>query len=243
MFGFGFGFGFGYCKRLYNQINNIYQIKKYIDIIFKEFDCECDNNNDNNNIDIDNDKNKDIKQNENFESLKQIIFSCGSLYIKFFQWYISKLKSSIVNINKNNSIETADTDSNTDTDTNSDSDSNVSSNVSSNTDKDSNKSINLSKFIKYFEDIFEQCPYHDIEHTKKIFSNSMDGIELDNYVDISTFKVIASGSIGQVYYAKRKTDNLEIAIKVKHPNISEDLEKQYEIILFIKLMQKIPFLR
>ena len=121
MFDFGFGFGFGYCKRLYNQINNIYQIKKYIDIIFKEFDCECDNNN----IDIDNDKNKDIKQNENFESLKQIIFSCGSLYIKFFQWYISKLKSSIVNINKNNSIETADTDSNTDTDTNSDSDSNV----------------------------------------------------------------------------------------------------------------------
>ena len=247
-----FDFGFGYCKRLYNQINNIYQIKKYIDIIFKEF--ECDNDNDNyNDSDSTVDYDKDIKQNENFESLKQIIFSCGSLYIKFFQWYISKLKSNNIDINKTKSLKNANrnssrdscTDSCTDSETGTDTESNVSSDTDVDSDKDINiyKSVNLSKFINYFEDIFEQCPYHDIEHTKTIFSNSMNGIELDNYIDISTFKVIASGSIGQVYYAKRKTDNLEIAIKVKHPNISEDLDKQYEIILFIKLIQKIPFLR
>ena len=71
----------------------------------------------------------------------------------------------------------------------------------------------------------------------------VNNIELESYIDITTFRPIASGSIGQVYYAKRKTDNLEIAIKVKHPNITEDLDKQYEIITFIKLIQKIPVLR
>ena len=106
-----------------------------------------------------------------------------------------------------------------------------------------NKSHKLSKFIKYFEDIFEQCPEHTIEHTEKTFYNSMCGVTLDSYVNINTFKSIASGSIGQVYYAKRKSDNLEIAIKVKHPNIKEDLDNQYEIIKFIKLVQSIKFLR
>ena len=209
-----FDFGFGYCKRLYYQISNIYHIKKYIDLIFKNID----------NIDNINNNEIDVKQKENFESLKKIIFSCGSLYIKFFQWYVSKLKSNIVNNNIN--VENVSCI-----------DSSVDSSI------DINKSNNLSKFINYFEDIFEQCPYHDIEHTKKVFCNSMYGIKLDSYVDISTFKIIASGSIGQVYYAKRKSDNLEIAIKVKHPNINEDLEKQYEIINFIKLIQSIPFIR
>ena len=86
-----FDFGFGYCKRLYYQISNIYHIKKYIDLIFKNID----------NIDNINNNEIDVKQKENFESLKKIIFSCGSLYIKFFQWYVSKLKSNIVNNNIN----------------------------------------------------------------------------------------------------------------------------------------------
>jgi hypothetical protein len=83
MFGFTFGFrfGFSFCKRLYNQIKNIYKINTHINLIYNSFD------------------ESDIKQKENFESLKQIIFSCGSLYIKCFQWYISKIKSNIIDIN------------------------------------------------------------------------------------------------------------------------------------------------
>ena len=102
---------------------------------------------------------------------------------------------------------------------------------------------NTTKFINYFEDIFEQCPYHSLEHTIKIFKESMDGISIEDYVDITTLKLIASGSIGQVYYAKRKRDNIEIAIKVKHPNIEKDLENQYELIKLIKIIQSITYLR
>ena len=196
---FGFGYYYTYCYRLYNQIKNIYKIKTHLDIIFNSFN------------------ESDIIQKQNFELLKKIIFSSGSLHIKFFQWYISKLKSNCINTTKNTY---------TDTDT----------------DTDKNKN-NLINFIKYFEDIFEQCPHHDIEHTTKIFNNSMKDVVLENYVDMSTFKSIASGSIGQVYYARRLEDNLEIAIKVKHPNIQEDLDNQYEIIKFIKLVQNIPFLQ
>ena len=202
MFDFGFKYCYTYCCRLYRQIHNIYKIKTHIDIIYSNFD------------------EINVNQIEKFESLKQIIFSCGSLYIKFFQWYISKLKSNII-------------DTNTEKDTDTETTKNL-TNV---------RKYNLIKFITYFEDIFEQCPYHDIEHTKKIFYDSMNGITLDNYVDMSTFKFIASGSIGQVYYAKRILDNIEIAIKVKHPIISEDLDNQYELIKFIKFIQNIPFLR
>ena len=92
MFDFGFKYCYTYCCRLYKQIKNIYKIKTHIDIIYSNFDKI------------------NINQIEKFESLKQIIFSCGSLYIKFFQWYISKLKSNIINTN-------TDTNANTNTKT------------------------------------------------------------------------------------------------------------------------------
>jgi predicted unusual protein kinase regulating ubiquinone biosynthesis (AarF/ABC1/UbiB family) len=183
---------FSYCTRLFKQITNLYHIKVQIDDINKCFALGLTIN--------------DSKQQQNFNNLKKIIFSCGSIYIKFFQWYISKLKSSIINDNTpetNNTIE----------------------------------------FIDYFEDIFEQCPYHSLEHTKEIFKQSMCGIELEEYVDINTFKKIASGSIGQVYYAKSKRDGIEIAIKVKHPDITRDLQNQQELIQLIKFIQSIDFFR
>ena len=202
-----YDFGLGYCKRLYYQIKNIYKIKKHLDIIHNSF----------------NTNEAKEQQIANFEALKQIIFSCGSLYIKFFQWYISKLKTNLQD------LEISEHSENT-----------------KNTENkwvESLEKINLAFFITYCEDIFEQCPYHSIEHTKVIFNESMVDVSLDNYVDMSTFKEIASGSIGQVYYARRKSDGLEIAIKVKHPNIEKDLENQYELIKFIKFMQSISFIK
>ena len=84
--------------------------------------------------------------------------------------------------------------------------------------------------IDYFQDIFENCPFHDIKFTKQIFQESMPGYKLETYIDMGTFKEIASGSIGQVYYAKRLSDGKEVAIKVKHPDITTDLENQLIII-------------
>jgi predicted unusual protein kinase regulating ubiquinone biosynthesis (AarF/ABC1/UbiB family) len=183
-----------YCIRLFKQISRLYKIKTHIDKIIIGFTIENTDNE------------TEIIQNKNFESLKQIIFENGSLYIKFFQWYISKLKANIINNN-------------------------------------TNEMKNTLKFITYFEDIFENCPYHDLEHTKTIFTESTDGIDLEDYIDISTFKPIASGSIGQIYYGRRKEDGLEVAIKVKHPNIEADLSNQSELIQLIKLLQSISFFR
>jgi predicted unusual protein kinase regulating ubiquinone biosynthesis (AarF/ABC1/UbiB family) len=176
------------CK-IYNQIKKIYYIKSHIDTIYKTFNT-----------------NDEELQLQSFQSLKKLIFDSGSLYIKFFQWYISKLKSNTIN---NNTPE----------------------------------SLHIIKFINFFEDIFEQCPYHDLEHTKYIFKKSMNDTEIDNYIDMETFTIIASGSIGQVYYGCRKQDGLEVAIKVKHPNIEKDLDNQIELIRLIKFIQSITYFR
>ena len=180
---------FTYVKKIYNQFKNLYDIKKHIDSIYTLKDI-----------------NNEDKLTQQFQSLKTIIFQSGSLYIKFLQWYISKLKSNVIN-------------------------------------NDNPDTIITIKFINYFEDIFEQCPYHSLEHTKTIFKEVMYGIELEDYIDISTFKTIASGSIGQVYYGKRKRDGVEVAIKVKHPTIDTDLENQYELLTVLRYIQSIHYFK
>ena len=180
---------FTYLIKIYNQFKTLYDIKKNIDTIYK--------------IQTINNEELLIKL---FKSLKDIIFKSGSLYIKFLQWYISKLKANVINNNNPDTIITI-------------------------------------KFINYFEDIFEQCPYHSLEHTKTIFKESMCGIEIQDYIDISTLKPIASGSIGQVYYGKRIRDGLEVAIKVKHPTINTDLNNQYELLTFLKYIQSIHYFK
>ena len=184
---------FQYIRKLYSQCISIYKIKKQLQLIHNVLSTHTT---------ID-----DLIP--DFAKLKQLIFKCGSIYIKFLQWYISKLKSNI--IANDNTLET----------------------------------LNISKFISYFEDIFENCPHHSIEHTKQIFNNAcdIDGIKLDEYIDISTMKIIASGSIGQVYWAKRKSDGLEIAIKVKHPDIADNLEAQFPIIKLYKFLQSFNYIK
>lgn len=180
---------FNKISNLFTQLKKLYIIKKHLNTIYETFNT-----------------NDEELQLHSFQSLKQLIFDSGSLYIKFFQWYISKLKASTI---KNDSTET----------------------------------ISIIKFINYFEDIFEQCPYHDLKHTKIIFKNSMNGITLDTYIDINTLKPIASGSIGQVYYGRRKEDHMEVAIKVKHPSIEKDLENQMALINIFKTIQSISYFR
>lgn len=188
-----------YIKNIYRQINKIYQIKKQLDKINNVLPTYKLTNNTIDNL------------TPEFDNLKTMIFNCGSLYVKFLQWYISKLKSNVCNVvgNDNSNLEIQ----------------------------------NTIKFIDYFEDIFENCPFHSTEHTKKIFKQSMAGIELQDYVDIVSLREYASGSIGQVYYARRKCDNKEIAIKVKHPDITNDLKNQSELIKLLRFLQSFNFIR
>ena len=159
--------------------------------------------------------NNEVQYTDKLTKLKSQIFECGFLYVKFFQWYISKLKSDIIQ-----------------------------SNVKTEQNYTDDEVENMCNFISHFEDIFEQCPYHDIEATQQTFQEMMSGVLLEEFVDIATLKPIASGSIGQVYYARLKTDSeTQIAIKVKHPNIDDELEEQQNIINIIRYLQSIPFFR
>ena len=182
---------FKYIKNVYNQCISIYKIKKQLQFIHNQLPYHT-------NID---------ELIPAFQNLKKLIFSCGSIYIKLFQWYISKLKSNIID------------------------------------DFKIIEKTNTNKFINYFEDIFENCPHHSLEHTQEIFKNSICNTNIEDYVDITTLKVIASGSIGQIYYARRAIDNIEIAIKVKHPDIAQNLNNQLTIIKLFKFAQSFKYIK
>ena len=178
---------FRYLKNISTQLYKLYKINRIINRIHSIGNEQC----------------SDDLHIKHFQELKEQIFSCGSIYIKFFQWYISKLKS-------NTSIE--------------------------------NSNLVFDKFVKYCEDIFENCPYHNLEYTLDSFKEMMPDIDIDSYINMSTLKEIASGSIGQIYYAKT-LEGQEIAIKVKHPNIDTDLENQKELVNIIKWLQSFDYLK
>lgn len=194
-----------YILNITTQVHKIYKLKQQLDIITNNFSKSLE-------------KNYVINE---FEKLRCMIFNCGSIYVKFLQWYISKLKANCVNISSDAQLDT------------------ISDTISNNVIEINN----IQFFIEYFEDIFEHCPFHSLQHTKEIFEQSMLDRKLEDYVDMSTFREIASGSIGQVYYAKRLMDGKEIAIKVKHPDIIDDLENQLDLIKMIKFLQSFKYIR
>jgi predicted unusual protein kinase regulating ubiquinone biosynthesis (AarF/ABC1/UbiB family) len=199
-----------YVLNITTQMYKIYKLKQQLDLVTVNFSKSLDK--------------KQVL--EDFEKLRSMVFDCGSIYVKFLQWYVSKLKANCVPIPGASGEQS-------------------STGFAGASGNDSNhlEIQNIQYFITYFEDIFEHCPFHSLEHTKEIFERSMPNIKLDEYVDITTFKEIASGSIGQVYYAKRLLDGKEIAIKVKHPDIIDDLENQLDLIKVIKFLQSFKSIR
>ena len=187
---------FRYLVNIFRQLRKIFGIKGILETIHTNLG----------------DKKKSLEDQQLvWLDLKTRIFSCGSLYVKFLQWYISKLKSTILDNTESNSI----------------------------------YSQNIQAFVAYFEDIFENCPFHSLADTCAVFAgeNGMTGILLEQYVDINSLREIASGSIGQVYYARRKSDNREIAIKVKHPDIARNLAEQVSLIRMLCYMQSFSWIR
>jgi predicted unusual protein kinase regulating ubiquinone biosynthesis (AarF/ABC1/UbiB family) len=59
----------------------------------------------------------------------------------------------------------------------------------------------IAKFCDYFEDIFEQCPKHRFSYSRKKFNEEF-GYDINQFININTLRIIASGSVGQVYYAE-----------------------------------------
>lgn len=87
------------------------------------------------------------------------------------------------------------------------------------------------------ERLYEDCDHHDIKHTEKVYKEDF-GIDLSK--DFIIKKVIASGSIGQVYHVKDRYNNDDYAMKVLHPNINKQL---FFIETMLNLVYSIPFIK
>lgn len=65
----------------------------------------------------------------------------------------------------------------------------------------------------------ENCPEHDMRHTREVFKTSF-GKDISEVLELYDTKPIASGSVGQVY--KGLMGDIEVVMKVMHPNITAD---------------------
>lgn len=64
--------------------------------------------------------------------------------------------------------------------------------------------------------VFDNINAHSYDETKRIYEASFGGKLVDAYTDV---RMIASGSIGQVYEATDVNTHQKVAIKVRHPDI------------------------
>ena len=77
-------------------------------------------------------------------------------------------------------------------------------------------------WIDKYKELYEKCPVHSFSDTKQIFLDSFSK-PIESMIDIRDSKPIASGSIGQVYIGYLRSTGQKVAIKVKHPNIDEQI--------------------
>ena len=102
-------------------------------------------------------------------------------------------------------------------------------------------SAKYKKIVDEFESIFDNCPYHSLEDTKRIFFEDY-GSDLDNYIDVNSLSNIGSGSIGQVYKGEL-INGKKIAFKVKHPEIEIQKRGQFWLVNTIIFLQRFKYLR
>lgn len=85
--------------------------------------------------------------------------------------------------------------------------------------------------LNKFKNLLEQCPKHKYSYTKYIFYQTY-GIDIEDLIILEK-KPIASGSIGQVYKGYFRHNKQPIAIKIKHPNLKQQIFLPKYFILII----------
>lgn len=134
----------------------------------------------------------------------------------------------------------------------------------------SERGPNIEFVVNFFDDIFDQCPTHTLEHCKQVFRANMNQ-ELEEVVDIDTFQSIASGSVGQVYKARLRIPTIvcptciaivkethtgqcptcfgditaisEVAIKIKHPEIDKQIQDKVRLFTFLSMLQRFKWVK
>lgn len=95
---------------------------------------------------------------------------------------------------------------------------------------DINKENPNHKWFYDLEDVYENCDYHDIKYTKKIYKKDFNR---DIEHDYEIIDELASGSIGQVYKIKSKYNGRFFAMKVLHPDVNSNLHLIDYILFFL----------
>lgn len=134
----------------------------------------------------------------------------------------------------------------------------------------SEKTRVIQYLVEYFDDIFDNCPYHSLEDTLDIFANAFDE-SLDDVVNMDSLTVIASGSVGQVYRAELLTpvykcdeccslvaeshtgqcpqcfgdlaEIREVAIKIKHPDVDRQVRAKARLFNLLARAQSIKWIK
>jgi predicted unusual protein kinase regulating ubiquinone biosynthesis (AarF/ABC1/UbiB family) len=111
----------------------------------------------------------------------------------------------------------------------------------------SNISYNSVYSVVYeqLEDLFDNCPSQTLEQSAIVYA-AATGHQLSDDYDVASIRVIGSGSIGTVYYAvPLNTTPLAtpVAIKIKHPQINEELEQKRTVIQCLQSMQQFSIFR
>ena len=102
---------------------------------------------------------------------------------------------------------------------------------------DINKGNPKHDWFYNLEEIYENCDYHDIDYTKKIFKKDFNRNIDEDYEIIGE---LASGSIGQVYKIKSRYNGEFFAMKVLHPDTSSNL---YLIEYLLKFLYNAPYIK
>lgn len=99
-------------------------------------------------------------------------------------------------------------------------------------------------WIKKFEELYDNCNWHSLEYTKNLYNKTFDEDFDNNYI---VDELLGSGSIGQVYKIKNKITNEYDILKVRHPNIEEELKlfkiltKLLHVFMYEKFIFLFPF--
>jgi predicted unusual protein kinase regulating ubiquinone biosynthesis (AarF/ABC1/UbiB family) len=134
----------------------------------------------------------------------------------------------------------------------------------------SEQSRRIQYLVEYFDDIFDNCPYHSQEETERIFRVEF-GREINDVIVPETLQPIASGSVGQVYRAMLQVpvykcpacndrvkathtgqcpacygdlnEITDVAIKIKHPEVDRQVRVKSRLFSLITQAQKIKLLK
>ena len=104
-----------------------------------------------------------------------------------------------------------------------------------------NKNGEYDNIIEKFDDIFENCPFHSLDESVRIFEEDFK-IPMASVIQMDTIEELASGSIGQVYKCRLVTGE-EVAIKVQHPSNEDITNNQFKIVNFCIYLQKFQWLK